>query len=316
MVRVVAKWPLLQEEFQKSRFYKYVGKIYHDLLLGSMIRLRYRGIFLAKKLDGGHLAKTILFHPSKPGYSEVLYKVCNSLGYAITTATDSRPDLVIAYEDVTERGPSSVLAELAGDHHVVNHRCHDISKVRVEAVFHDVFGYGTFVDPRTHQGLCVVKSNENARHDGEMVACPTDSLRRDAVYQKLINNVVGDEVLDMRVPIVGEQIPFVYLKYRSLKRRFSNMNTRVSIDSPESVFSDREIEKILDFVEELGLDYGELDILRDVDDRKIYIVDVNNTPCGPPNHLGRADGVRAIHMLSESFHAEFLDRTVKTRDVC
>jgi hypothetical protein len=33
----------------------------------------------------------------------------------------------------------------------------------------------------------------------------------------------------------------------------------------------------------MGLDYGELDVLRDADDGRLYVVDVNTTPFGPVN---------------------------------
>ncbi|MGE2836535.1 hypothetical protein [Mycobacterium sp. SMC-4] len=299
---------------QGTQTYKFAGRIYHDYLLGTLVRIRYRSINLRKRLSGQNPVKTVLFYPDKPGYADVLYKVCNSMGYTMTSASDSQPDLVIAYEDVTERAPSRTLTELAASHFVLNRRCHDIGKVNVERAFQEVFGYGTFVDPATHQGQCVVKSNENGSHDGEIIECPTQSEREGAVFQRLINNVVGDEALDIRVPIVGQEIPFVYLKYRKLRSRFSNLNARVSMDSAAAVFTSDEIKAIHGFVEELGLDYGELDVLRDRDDGRIYIVDVNNTPFGPPNHLPKADGRRAIGILSEAFDRQFMTDTNKARD--
>lgn len=43
-----------------------------------------------------------------------------------------------------------------------------------------------------------------------------------------------------------------------------------------------EAELLLRLCRALGLDYGELDVLRDVEDGKLYVVDVNNTPWAPP----------------------------------
>jgi hypothetical protein len=146
-------------------------------------------------------------------------------------------------------------------------------------------------------------------HDGELVECPAAGTRCDVVYQKLINNCVGDEVLDIRVPVINGELPFVYLKHRSLRYRFSNRNARVAMASVDSVFTDDETARIKEFVEKLGLDFGELDVLRDVDDGMIYIVDVNNTPCGPPNRLAKADSARAIEILSKTFDTEFFANT-------
>jgi hypothetical protein len=302
---------LSREELGENRVYKFAGRVYHHWLIGTKVRITYRTIYLFRKLGQKAPGKTILFYPDKPDYSQVLYKICNVSGYAMSNSVESRSDLIIAFQDVTRRADDEVLTELAASTPVVNQYCDDISKTRVEEVFRDVFGYGTFVNPETHVGPCVMKSNENAMHDGEVVVCPTTPTGGDVVYQKLINNVVGDEVLDIRVPIIRGAIPFVYLKYRNVRSRFSNFNSRVTMDSDDSVFSADEISELTHFADRLGLDFGELDVLRDGDDGKIYIVDVNNTPCGPPNHMSRADSARAIELLTHSFNAEFFASTTE-----
>jgi hypothetical protein len=50
----------------------------------------------------------------------------------------------------------------------------------------------------------------------------------------------------------------------------------------------------------MGIDYGEFDILRDKDGR-IYVVDVNNTPWGPPNGLPEFESNIALKRLVKSF---------------
>jgi hypothetical protein len=298
-----------REELGKNPLYKFAGMIYHDGVIGTKIRLEYRIRYLIKKFDSKTVNRTVLFHPDKPDYSHVLYKICHGLGCTTTSSTASRADLVVAYEDTTKRSLSPALAELSAHHRVVNLHCDDISKVRVEEVFRETFGYGTFVDPTTHVGPCVAKSDDNAMHDGRVIECPVTAKESNVVYQRVINNTLQDEVLDIRVPVINGDMPLVYLKYRSLRYRFSNTNTRATLEAVESVFSSEEISQLKRFAGNLGLDFGELDVLRDVDDGRIYVVDVNNTPCGPPNHLGKKDSTRAIQALSNSFHAEFLART-------
>jgi hypothetical protein len=56
----------------------------------------------------------------------------------------------------------------------------------------------------------------------------------------------------------------------------------------------------------MGLDYGELDVLRDLGDRRIYVVDVNPTPDGPPNHIGAADSEIALARMADAFNEVFL----------
>lgn len=310
---LISKLGFAVDELDNDPAYKFAGKIYHDQILGTITKIKYRTKYLRKRYQKDHQSATVLFLPDRPEYSHILYKICNSLGLTVTTSVYTQPDLVVAFEDVTKRSQSPLLAELSTDHFIVNFHCSDISKTKVEEVFREVFGYGTFIDPLTYQGSCVMKSDDNAMHDGTLIQCPVTSTRTDVVYQKIINNTVGDEVLDVRVPIVGGVVPLIYWKYRDAKSRFSNWNDRAKIDSPESAFSERELALIRQFTLKLGLDFGELDVLRDVDDGRIYIVDVNNTPCGPPNHLGKAASKQAVDMLSASFYDEFLCRT-PTRD--
>lgn len=51
--------------------------------------------------------------------------------------------------------------------------------------------------------------------------------------------------------------------------------------SPADIFSAAELAQLLDFGARIGLEYGELDVLRDRDSGRIYVVDVNRTPYGP-----------------------------------
>ena len=66
-----------------------------------------------------------------------------------------------------------------------------------------------------------------------------------------------------------------------------------------------EKQKISLFCTNLGLEFGSLDILRDMDEGKIYIVDANNTPHGPAK-LSRKEAALAVQILAEIFKKEYL----------
>jgi glutathione synthase/RimK-type ligase-like ATP-grasp enzyme len=72
-----------------------------------------------------------------------------------------------------------------------------------------------------------------------------------------------------------------------------------------TVLSTSEVGLLIRLCREIGLDYGEVDVLRDVDDGKMYIIDINNTPFGPPNHLDSRSSSVALERLSEAFSASF-----------
>ncbi len=162
------------------------------------------------------------------------------------------------------------------------------------------------IDPLSYKGKCVKKSNLNGRRDGRIIDCPVEKPQEGFVYQMLIDNTAGDFLVrDIRVPLLGENIPLVYLKYRSISDRFGDTTHRSEISRLNDNFSRAEVEKIILFCKQMGLDYGELDILRNKDDGKIYVVDVNNTPSGPPTNISGKEGRKALRILAKAFEESF-----------
>ena len=56
----------------------------------------------------------------------------------------------------------------------INGRCLDISKSRVQRIWHEVAGRSVAVDPRTYDGQIVMKPEENGRHGGRVVPGPLE----------------------------------------------------------------------------------------------------------------------------------------------
>jgi hypothetical protein len=248
--------------------------------------------------------KTILFFPEPPCHWPVEYKLCVLLGYAIT-ANPHRPfDVAFKRKDTTVFDPAVLHKIPTSRHRIINARSIDVSKHAVSKAFAEVFGYSLEVDSLQYHGKIVEKSDENATHDGRVLEGPLApaDVRPGCIYQKAIDNTAEQDglVLDYRVPIYGEQIPLVYLKYRPLATRFSNTNAFVEVREPESVFTPKELAQILELARKMGVDYGEFDVLRDKD-KRIYVVDVNNTPTGPPNGLPEREAKRALERLTKSF---------------
>jgi hypothetical protein len=152
------------------------------------------------------------------------------------------------------------------------------------------------------------KSNDNAQHDGTVVTCPVDELEPGKVYQKLIDNRTEDSLfLDYRTTIVGESIPYVVRKYwRDDMPKMPGTIVRAVATDPREVFSADEMANILGFAREIGMDFGELDILRDNADCRIYIVDANNTPIGPRKELSDRDYHEVLQRMVTAFHEHLL----------
>ena len=223
----------------------------------------------------------ILFHPDHPSvlpWRYTLIEICHRLGYRMTSDPDKHHQLCIRWQDTTFAEIDSQLRDLAEDTEVINMNCLDISKKHVDTTFGQIFGYSTMLDPRTHHGVLVEKSNLNGKHDGHILEGPVHAAGENRFYQKLIDNRTGDGyVVDIRVPVFKNEIPFVFLKYKPLDDRFG-LSVKAELTRIDEVCSRDEIEKCLHFCRQMGLDYGELDMGRDRNDGRLYILDVNNTP--------------------------------------
>lgn len=248
----------------------------------------------------------VLFYPVRTQSWNVTSKICAINRYRPVTLPGGSYDLALHTGD---SGPSS----LSTDRPVLNGRCLSISKTHVAEVFGRVFGYSLAVDPTTYQGPIVEKSDENYRHDGRILDGPLDpsELRPGRVYQRLVDTEEDGQVTDLRAAIYGGRVVLVYVKRRPADDRFSNTNASVRFADPADVFSGLELGDLASFADMMGVDYAELDVLRDRDGR-IYVVDVATTPAGPPNGLPDEEGARAMQTLAAAF--EDLCRTVLQGD--
>ena len=73
--------------------------------------------------------------------------------------------------------------------------------------------------------------------------------------------------------------------------------------APEDVFSQDEREKISRFSERSEWIFGELDVLRDRNTGRIYIIDPNNTPMGQPKALNKEEASRTFATLLPPFRS-------------
>ena len=253
---------------------------------------------------------TIAFAPDRPRPWYLIWPVLRLAGaHFIDDA--ARADVVMQFEDVTRPHPAAAPARATGK--LLNFGCNDVSKSRVAAAFEQAFGYSLAVDPATYVGEAVEKSEENGAHDGRIVICPT-SARAGFVYQRVVDNRIAGRpelVEDIRTPTVGGRPPVVFLKRRRVGERFANANVEVVTARPEDVYSQAELDSIAEFARLLGLDWGGLDVLRDANEGRLYIVDANKTDMGPPIALPLTEKLDATRTLARAFRT-FVTGAAKT----
>jgi len=243
----------------------------------------------------------IAFTPTRPAPWYLLWTVLHAAkGQIIKDLTQA--DAVFFFDDSTiskHELPKSYRP--TPNQMSINANCTDISKAKVQQVFAQVFGYALAIDPTRWQGLAVEKSDENGTHDGREVLCPCQPVPGKVYERLLVNSDNGATVLDYRSPTIHGEIPLVFIKERPINQRFANFNTKVRLVTPQSLFSPEELQSLSRFTKEMGLDYGGLDVLRDREDGRIYVVDVNKTDMGPPTSLAFIDQFRAVRILAKAF---------------
>lgn len=259
----------------------------------------YLGVILAQ---GGWTRLTqkerlkVWFAPARPRPWYVVWSAVTRAGIEIAKSP-AEADAAFWFEDVTVGA-----APLVSGHRVLNAGLSDISKTRVAEAWGKVAGYPLLLDPAAHEGEAVEKSEGNGTHDGRLVTCPTQSLPGKS-YQRFIDSSDGETAFDHRTTIVNREPLFVLVKTKPAGDRFSIHNATVRFQPLDSIFSASEISLIRSFAEEMQIDWGAVDILRDRASGRIYVVDVNKTDTGPAVDLSLGDREKLKDALSGAFLA-------------
>jgi len=250
-------------------------------------------------MRGGRRPPVVVAYPDLPSRRTTLYKVCRRNRWELTNIP--RPDAMafIRFEDATHK--ATPMPEGARGKQI-NAQCTDISKRTLDLQHQTTFGYGVNVDPCHHEGWLLEKSNDNAAHDGVEKLAPLAQLNPSKVYQRIVNNRDDSgRIVDLRLVYVNGLIPVVYRKYKSDAKRYSNETTEAQLADAEKLISPEEQQRIAALMESLGVEFAELDGLRDQQTDQLFIVDVNPTAWGPPAGLAALSSEQAIERIAVVF---------------
>jgi hypothetical protein len=215
-------------------------------------------------------------------------------GMRFARAAD-KADAAFYFEDQTIATPPP-----SGHVRAFNFGVGDVSKSHVARVMEQAFGYPLALDPTTFVGDAVEKGEGNGLHDGRLVRCPTARVVGKS-YQRVIKTEGADGwAYDLRTACVAGRPVVVFVKQKPATARFSIQNTSVVVKAPNEVFSTAEIAEIERFCAAMRLDWGGLDVLREHESGRLYVVDVNKTDTGPAVVLSWKDRARATRVLAEA----------------
>lgn len=249
----------------------------------------------------------VCFYPDMPSKSNKVWNICKGLNFRMTNDPSKDHDLLIRWDidtiakkDVWEALPKHIKDT------AINGLIEDVSKSYVDSCFEEAFGYSSLVNPKTHKGRCVEKSEKQYAHDGMIRQCPLEP-KPGKVYQKLIDTRQSPNILrDYRVNIMGDQIVSVTIKEIDMAKMFGIQHEGI-LKYANQVFDFATIKKIQKFCDIFCLDFGELDMLQDADG-KWYIIDVNNCAGnGGFKMMKTATDASHLQQLNlESFKHQFL----------
>ncbi|MBI1339234.1 hypothetical protein GC169_03335 [bacterium] len=276
-------------------------KLWHSIFTWFCFYSLAQGWRIWRRLQG-HKRPSIAFAPDKPRPWYLIWPVMHASGVRLVD-DPMDADIVMHFDDSTTSVPGRPAMRPGA--RAVNFDCSDISKSNVAHAFDRVAGYSLSVDPTAWTGPVVDKSEVNAAHDGRIVQGPFEP-QPGRSYQRLIDNEIpGGLVEDLRTVTIGGEPVIVFRKHRPLERRFANENVSCDWVRPADVFTPAEIDLIRRFTSEIRLDWGGVDVLRNSQDGRIYIVDANKTDMGPPIALPLGQKLRATRLLARTFVTAF-----------
>ena len=187
------------------------------------------------------------------------------------------------------------------DKPVYNINLRSVSKKWVDEHMTETLGYTSLVDSLPFPySTCVVKRNEQSRGKAHISHVIWDNNYLDKshpdyrISQRLIETQTGVVCEEYRVFIFRDR-SFTVRKRKPLRNRFKSNATEYALMETKDVFSKGEIKRIFSFTFSIGLDFGEIDVLRDNADGRIYITDVNDI-AGGKGKIAAMDDVRDIYV--------------------
>jgi len=176
----------------------------------------------------------------------------------------------------TKREHDTTIKELNDRCGVINFGCDDISKSKVERIMFSTFGYNTIINPET-SSFFGEKSELQGRHS-IVEKTKFEGYKENCIYVKILDGRINPTTTrDFRIYVFGSKISLVVTKDKPIEQKY--MGAAVAelkaYKNPQELFSEKEIENILDFCTFYGVQITELDAMRDSDGR-LYIIDNNN----------------------------------------
>ena len=238
----------------------------------------------------------------------------SSQGISFTNNLSDSYDFAIYWNNNLVSIPDKKILDISKNKKVLNINCTNVTKKKIDEIQEQVFGYKLCVDPFIYRGKGVIRNNKQAQGYRNLIKVVNFPIKVEEqkldkydpnyiLYQKFIDTYDKNGFrIELRVIICIDKIPLVfYKKFDDKKKPFKHRHSQdlfIPVD-PNVVFTDFELNKILEYSKKIGLDFGEIDILKKND--KIYVTDVNNLP-GNGSFINsiKKDGESVVKLIGKS----------------
>lgn len=222
-------------------------------------------------------APVVNFYPMRPGPNSSMAHLLAR--FPVRIGHSARGESLTFFWDTGTYSTPRQVAQLPAN--ALNRRCVDIGKETVDRLWGEAAGYSITVDPTSHEGPMVEKPEINALKGATIIDGPIERPRKGMVYQLLIDSRSSDtRILHLRAVVIGGRILFTYNKSRPYPQYFKGTEFTEPAATTDFL-SDAEIATVERFAGLIGMEYGEMDIVRDRPTNRIYVVDTNRNPVRP-----------------------------------
>ena len=250
-------------------------------------------ILLMKLLTYPHIAKK----------GSKLWQICQDLGIEITNDINNF-DKAIYWNTNPKSIPDARISKVRA----INIRCTNVLKNFVDSTWQRVCGYTITVNPKNcpykyvQKSIYQYRSHTGEKHDGKIFH-KNRNPDKNYVYQKYVQTKTKDRYVTIRVPVFNNHIPCLFLK-KSF-HRFKESRMRIEIIWPDKIkdyIKPKELKWLRRFNQLAGVDFAEIDMIRDVNTGKIYVIDINNLAGdGIYNKLSKEDTLKVRQIFASYF---------------
>lgn len=204
---------------------------------------------------------TILFYPDNLKPNCKLFLALKDLGINFHSDINKEYDLAFFWSYKSCFTPQDNFVK---NNIFLNKGCYDVSKTRVSDIYDNLI-----VDPTNYNGSVVRKTENQCSKDDTLVTCPTKK-ENGFIYRKYIDTYENNFHIVYRLFYMGGPSILTKKYFKDLGKTFVKWE-----EVPLSIISEKKIQKIILNSNEFGVDFAEIDLLKDKDGN-FYVIDINN----------------------------------------